>query len=75
MMGQPTKALGWFKTTRVTTAVIAPDWRNEKTAQNTVRVWTISMVVHASLTAPADGNGHRLASLEQCEIIEANVPV
>ena len=63
-MGQPTKALEWLQATRVATAISAPDWRNEKTAQNTARVWTTSMVIHASLTAPADGNGHRLASLE-----------
>ena len=66
-MGQSTEGSGWLKTTRVATAISAPDWKDKKTAQNTARVWTISMevvVVHASLTAPADGNGHRLASLE-----------
>ena len=63
-MGQPTKELEWLQATRVATAISVPDCRDRKTAQNTARVWTISIVIHASLTAPADGNGHCLASLE-----------
>ena len=73
MMGQ-TKALGLLKTTKVATTINAPDWRDRKTEQNIAKGFESQQYMPHSQLLRREMD-HLLANLEQCEIIEANVPV